>query len=108
MRFDRRATVAGVVLLGVTAVLLLDVFGIRSAVTAWLRVTEPATGTPAAMARTIARRADAVESLEAALATDPVLSLAVLATGIGVGLVGGSVVAFVHQRRRLRRGERDA
>lgn len=108
MRPDRRATVAGIALLGVTAVLLLDIFGSRSAIVAWIRVTEPATGSPSAMASTIASRAATVESLESALAADPTFSLAMLAAGIGVGLISGSVAAFVHQRRRLQRGERDA
>lgn len=108
MRSDRRATVAGIALLGVAAALFLDFRGFRSAVGAWLQVPDPATGSLPEMAHRVASRADAVESLDAALGADPILSLALLAAGVGVGMIVGSLAAFVHQRRRIRRGERDA
>lgn len=107
MRPDRRTTVAGLVSVGIAAVLLFDLFGVRSAAASWVRVTDPASGSPEAMAATISNRAATVESLDAALATEPTLSLALLAAGLGGGLIAGSMAAFVQQRRRLQRGERD-
>jgi len=108
MRLDRRSIVAGVALIGVAALLLLDPLGIRAAVTSWFRVANPASGSTRAIARSIQGRAATVDSLTAALAADPALSLALLAIGIGVGLIAGSTAAYLHQRRRIRRGERDA
>ncbi|WP_248516184.1 hypothetical protein [Salinarchaeum laminariae] len=107
MRTDRRTTVAGLVAIGIAAVLLFDLFGVRSAVGSWVRVADPASGPPAAMAAAVSDRAGTVESLETALATDPTLSLALLAVGLGVGVIAGSTAAFLQQRRRLQRGERD-
>lgn len=93
-------------MLGLAALLLLDPLGIRSAVGAWIRVAEPASGSTAEIAATVRDRADAVETLDAALQADPLLSLAILAAGLGAGLVAGSTAAFLHQRRRIRRGDR--
>lgn len=106
MRFDRRPTVAGLALIGLAAVVVLDLFGVRAAIGSWIRVADPASGSTPALAMAIRDRTATVDSLEAALAADPALSLAILATGFGVGLVGGSTIAFFHQRRRIRRGER--
>lgn len=107
MRPDRRTTVAGAALIGLAGVLLLDPLGVRAAIGSWFTVADPASGSPRALAATAADRADAVDSLEAALATDPILSLALLATGLGLGLIAGGTVAYLHQRRRIRRGEHD-
>jgi hypothetical protein len=106
MRIDRRSTATGAALLVFAALLFLDPLGIRSAIGAWIRVAEPAGGSTAEIAATIRDRAATVETLEAALQADPLLSLAILATGLGVGLLAGSTAAFVHQRRRIRRGDR--
>ncbi|AGN02536.1 hypothetical protein L593_12985 [Salinarchaeum sp. Harcht-Bsk1] len=108
MRPDRRSVVAGAALLGVAVLALLDPLGLRAAIGSWFRVAGPASGSTRAIGASIQRRHATVDSLEAALAADPTLSLALLATGIGVGLIGGSIAAYLHQRRRIRRGERDA
>lgn len=107
MRSDRRTTVAGAVLIGFAGVLLLDPLGVRGASASWIRVADPVSGSPRALASAVVDRADSVDSLEAALAMDPILSLALLATGLGLGLVAGGTVAYLHQRRRIRRGEHD-
>lgn len=106
MRPDRRWTVAAA-LVALAVLLVLDPVGVHEAVGSWLQVADPASGSPRALALTIADRADTVASLESALATGPILSLALLTTGLGLGLVAGSTVAYLHQRRRIRRGGRD-
>lgn len=107
MRIDRRSSVAGIALIGVAFVLVYDVVGVRSGVEAWYEVTDPATGGRRAVAETLIGRAERVGELQDALATDPALSLALFAVGAGFGLIAGSVLAYRHQRRRLRRGEHD-
>jgi len=108
MRIDRRSTVAGAALVALAAFLVLDPLGVREGLGSWLQVADPASGPPRALAAAIADRTASVESLESALALDPPLSLALLATGLGLGVIAGSTVAYLHQRRRIRRGGRDA
>lgn len=107
MRSDRRSTAAGAVLVALAGFVLLDPLGVRAVGDWWIRVTEPASGPPRALASAIQDRTATVESLESALAADPTLSLALLATGVGLGLFVGSTAAYVHQRRLIRRGEHD-
>jgi hypothetical protein len=106
MRIDRRWTATGAALLALAALFLLDPLGFRTAVGAWIRVAEPAEGSPAEVAAAVRDRAATVETLDAALQTDPLLSLAILAAGLGIGVVAGSTAAYLHQRRRIRRGDR--
>lgn len=106
MRPDRRSSVVGVALIGI-ALLVLDPFGLRSGLLDWNQGTRPADGSPESMATTASDRADEVALLADAMAADPILSLALLSAGLGLGLVAGSTVAYLHQRRRLQRGERD-
>lgn len=108
MRPDRRSSVAGIALVGVALLLAFDPLGIRRQLRTWYQVTQPVEGPTRVVAGTVTERATRVESLGNALATDPALSLAFLVTGIGFGLVAGSTAAYLRQRRRLQRGERDA
>lgn len=108
MRFDRRSSVAGVALIGVALLMLVDPLGVRSAVASWIRVTESANGSARAVVATLSDRIDRIASLSDALAADPTLSIALFAVGAGIGLVVGSVLAYRRQRRRLRKGDRDA
>ena len=87
--------------------LFLDVAGVRSAIGSWVGGGAPASGSTRSMAASIDRREATVDTLAAALATEPLLSLALLSTGIGIGLLVGSAVAFRAQRRLIREGERD-
>lgn len=105
MRPDRRTTAAGVVLIGIAILAVFDPLGVGDATRSWFRITESASGATDAMAATVGERAGTVETLEGALAADPVFSIVVLVTGLGVGLIAGSTAAYLHQRRSLQRGE---
>lgn len=107
MRPDRRSTAAGAVLVALTGFVLFDPLGVRAIVGSWVGIAEPVSGPPRALAPAIEDRTATLESLESALAADPTLSLAILATGVGLGLLVGSTAAYVHQRRLIRRGEHD-
>jgi len=106
MHLDRRTLLVGG-LAGAAALLLvvLDPMGLGPG--RWLSVAVPADGSPAEIVASVRARRVRVRRLAAILDRDPLLSGAVLATGLGAGAVLGSVGGYLHQRRLLRRGDGD-
>lgn len=109
MRIDRR-TALGAALTAMALVafaVVTDLAGVASGVADWLAVARPIAGDAATLAGRLPARAEHVHRLAGVLDRDPFLSGALVLVGVGAGLIAGSLGAFVHQRRRLRRGVRD-
>lgn len=105
MRVDRRRVLAvGCGAAALAALLVVDPFGIADAIAEWLAVARPVDGSVDATLDAAVERRARVRRFGVLLARDPLVSVAVGATGLGIGLIGGAIAAFVSQRRRVRRG----
>lgn len=106
MHLDRRILLVGA-LAGAAGLAILDPLGLVDGASAWLAVANPADGSVAEIGAAARARRGRVRRLVAVLDRDPLLSGALLAAGLGAGIVLGGVGGYLHQRTLLRRGEGD-